>query len=559
MKKSKPTTDAAAAETTTHGSTLLDVRQLPLGDIEPSPFNTRGNCEPDAELVASIKSKGLLEPIIVRAIEGATRPFQLVAGERRWRAAKAIGMESIAASVVVASDQEARELLLIENLQRRSLSPLEEAEAVDALFAGGLTMPEVSARIGQPVQYVFMRRRLLELPERAKKAMLKGELSVGIAHLILRVSDPTQRDEAAKRILEEHGVVTYDRARDIIVEDFSRVLSSAPFKTTDPELVPAAGACNACPKRTGAQTDLFGGVIDKRDLCTDGACWQTKVDAHLAQVAAKGNETGAAVVLSRADAKKALSYGNLRHDAAFVRADSYCNIDDKGRNYKAALGKHAPPVVLIPTPEGQVIEAYRKVDVQKAAAAAGLDKPSRSGDRLAASAKQHREKTIIDNRVREAKIAAIVVKVTSKHDSPSVLKALAVLACDAVWSDTVTAAAAARDLTGKGKTRSQVDNADALRKWLDDRKEDEGVALLAELLVRQTAGKFHGRDGLTVMAKAAGVDLAAIDRKARADVKAAADLKKKPKAEQARAHIAAALKATPKAKGPLARASKKKR
>src|SRR3954467_5071486 len=154
-----------------------------------------------AELAESIKSKGLLLPLIVRrAHEG----YVLVAGERRWRAAQKAGLRGLPAMVREVSEKEAFELALIENIQREDLNPVEEAEAYKRLIdEHGLTQEELAARVGKDRSTVANALRLLRLPDAIKQAIVTGELSMGHARALLAISEASDVRRAAEKVISE--------------------------------------------------------------------------------------------------------------------------------------------------------------------------------------------------------------------------------------------------------------------------------------------------------------------------------------------------------------------
>src|SRR5438105_4100397 len=154
------------------------------------------------ELAESIRSKGVLLPLIVRRIaEG----YALVAGERRWRAAQKAGLREVPVMVREVSEKEAFELALIENIQREDLNPVEEAEAYKRLIEEhGLTQEELAARVGKERSTVANALRLLRLPEAIKQAIVAGQLSMGHARALLAISDESDLRRAAEKTIAEN-------------------------------------------------------------------------------------------------------------------------------------------------------------------------------------------------------------------------------------------------------------------------------------------------------------------------------------------------------------------
>ncbi len=153
------------------------VRQVPLDLLEPNPFQPRTIIEPAAleELAQSIRLRGILQPLLVRPHPATADRFQIVAGERRWRAAGAAGLHEVPALVREMADTEAAAIALVENLQRQDLNPIDEAEGYDRLLTQfGLTQEALGQAVGKSRSHVTNMLRLLNLPPLVKEAVRKG-------------------------------------------------------------------------------------------------------------------------------------------------------------------------------------------------------------------------------------------------------------------------------------------------------------------------------------------------------------------------------------------------
>jgi ParB family chromosome partitioning protein len=178
---------------------------VPVGDIVPNPEQPRREFDEEAlaMLAESVRRHGLLQPLVVRRVAGR---YELIAGERRLRAAVRAGLETVPVVVREARAEERLELALVENLQRENLTPLEEAEAYRHLVdAYGLTQEEIAARVGKSRPAVTNALRLLSLPEPVKAQLEGGELSAGHARAILGVAGEAEqvrfgREVAARRL-----------------------------------------------------------------------------------------------------------------------------------------------------------------------------------------------------------------------------------------------------------------------------------------------------------------------------------------------------------------------
>jgi len=186
------------------GESKGTILSLPLESIAPNPFQPRQTFDEEGlqELAASVKSHGLLQPILVKR-DGTG--YLLVAGERRFRAARMVGLEKVPALVMEdLSETDMLQIALIENLQRENLNPIEAANAYQMLMSRcGLTQTELADRVGKSRAAVANTLRLLSLPDKVKQLIIDGRLSEGHARAILSVSDPVMREKIAERISAE--------------------------------------------------------------------------------------------------------------------------------------------------------------------------------------------------------------------------------------------------------------------------------------------------------------------------------------------------------------------
>lgn len=179
------------------------MQQVPVDQISPNPNQPRSPIDSESvgELAASVREVGLLQPVVVRPKELG---FELIAGERRWRAAREAGLEVIPAVVRSPSEEESLELALIENLQRRNLNAVEEARAYEKLVqVFGFTQAEVAKRVGKSRVAVTNTMRLLNLPEGLQELLRKGDISSGHARALLSFENANEQQKMAERILRE--------------------------------------------------------------------------------------------------------------------------------------------------------------------------------------------------------------------------------------------------------------------------------------------------------------------------------------------------------------------
>lgn len=207
-----------------------EVRLLELGRIRPNPFQPRREfrAEELEELAASIREHGVLQPIIVRAVGGE---YEIVAGERRFRACQRLGLATIPSLVRAADDTEMLELALIENIQRQDLNAIEEARAYQQYVQRlDLTQEQAAQRLGKSRSTVANMLRLLDLPSDVQELVSRGTLSMGHARAILAVSDPEAQRSLARRVEAETLSV-----RD--VERLTREWGAAPKSDAGPPIV----------------------------------------------------------------------------------------------------------------------------------------------------------------------------------------------------------------------------------------------------------------------------------------------------------------------------------
>jgi ParB family chromosome partitioning protein len=176
-------------------------REIPVGDIDRSPYQTRSRFDEAqlAELAASVTATGVVQPIIVRPIPGGR--FQLIAGERRWLASQRAGKETVPAIVRHASDEQAMEMTIVENLQRTDLNPMEQARAYEQLAREfQLTQEQMAKRTGKDRASVANFLRLLRLPIPVQGQVENGELTFGHARTLLALEDPETILKAAQKV-----------------------------------------------------------------------------------------------------------------------------------------------------------------------------------------------------------------------------------------------------------------------------------------------------------------------------------------------------------------------
>ncbi|MDK1716186.1 ParB/RepB/Spo0J family partition protein [Dellaglioa algida] len=191
-----------------YDDTKESIVRLNLDEIRPNPYQPRKTFNEDAlkELAASIKKSGVFQPIIVR--ESVIKGYEIIAGERRFRASKLAGVADVPAIVRTMTEESMMEVAILENLQREELSPLEEAEAYNTLMEKlNLTQSQVSERLGKSRPYIANYLRLLGLPHAVKELIQADQLSMGQARTLLSLKDKQKIGTLAKRTVKENLTV----------------------------------------------------------------------------------------------------------------------------------------------------------------------------------------------------------------------------------------------------------------------------------------------------------------------------------------------------------------
>jgi ParB family chromosome partitioning protein len=197
--------------------------------LEPNPWQPRSILDPGrlSELVDSIRQNGVVQPILVRPRgEG----FQIIAGERRWRAAREAGLATVPVVVREVADEGLLELALVENIQRQELTPLEEAQAFQRLQSDfGLTQEEVARRVGRDRSTVANTLRLLRLPRELRDLVAEGRLDAGHARALLALADPEQQIELGREVARR-GLSVREVERRVALARIPRTSSGGPRK-----------------------------------------------------------------------------------------------------------------------------------------------------------------------------------------------------------------------------------------------------------------------------------------------------------------------------------------
>jgi ParB family chromosome partitioning protein len=310
-----------------------EYRSLPLDCLIECPFNPRRTFDETAlnELAESIRSQGVLMPLLVRPVNPQT--YEVVTGKRRFRAAKRAEAEYVPVEIRELTDAQCIEIAIVENLQRQDVHPLEESNSYAQLLAldePKYSIEQIAARCGKSPAFVVSRLSLAALTPAATDAFLKDEIGLGHALLLAKLQ-PGEQDEALSACYQEvYGngskskriLLPVRHLREWIERNVLLDLAAAPFSKEDATLIPEAGSCLECPKRTGHNTLLFEGMTHA-DRCSDPKCFSMKLDQHVKQaVAAKPK----LVQIST-------SYGKPAEDSPVVPRNQYVEIrQEKPKN-----------------------------------------------------------------------------------------------------------------------------------------------------------------------------------------------------------------------------------
>jgi ParB/RepB/Spo0J family partition protein len=405
-------------------NTTEKIHQLLVAEIIRSATNrTRFKPEALEEMASSIREKGVIQAVTVRpvsCIEDETRrkeagkaKYELVVGERRWRGSKLAEKTEIPSVIRNLTDHEALMLQVIENAQREDPDPLEEAEQYDTLLKSGKsTVDELCAEIGKSRATIYGRIKLLSLPEKVKEALRAGKITPQVALLIARIPNRKVAEEAAVRILkgDHNGPFSFRQVQAFIAEEYMTQLKGAPFDPKDTTLVPAAGPCASCPKRTGNQKELFSDV-SRADICTDPACFRQKCEAARVRVLEAAKQEGK-LVLSPEDSAELYPYngGQLRYDAPVVELDKPCPFDTR-KTWADVIQKlpteERPQIIVAIDRQGGLHEVIGRKEAGEAARALELAVPSETRGELSPAAIQQRKATREAREKHERTIRAV--------------------------------------------------------------------------------------------------------------------------------------------------------
>ncbi len=303
---------------------------VPIEKIVESKTNPRKYLDPqrEKEIFESVKANGVIIPLLVRPVNGK---MEIVEGARRYRSAKAAGFASVPSIVRAYTDDEAFEIQLISFTQRADIHPLDEAAAYEALRKKKYDIAHISATVGKERSYIARRLQLVNLVESGVKLMREEKLPLPHALEVARLG-PEQQKQALDHF--RFRTPSLKELRDDIQREILLDLNSVQFNKDDATLIPKAGPCPPCLKRTGSNEELFSDISKKGNHCLDGHCFHLKIqafnDRRKEELKAKGIDV---VEISRSyypGSKKALGSGAYEEVPA-SKANAYGRFVDGNR------------------------------------------------------------------------------------------------------------------------------------------------------------------------------------------------------------------------------------
>ncbi len=334
------------------------VQTIALKDLQLSPTNPRKTFFQDAlkELASSIAENGVIQPIVVRPLTSTT--FEVVVGERRTRASRLAGKDTIPALVRELDEATVLELQFIENDQREAVAPIEEADALDVLIEKhGRDPKDLAAKIGRPVSYIHRRRLLCQLIPELRELVKASRIPLGGGEALGQLPENMQRELANTRLkqdrVDHEGNLLSWSTKSVLhaIKFITRKLAHASWELD--EQLGDLPACQGCPSRSGAQPGLPGlpADVNEEERCLDQSCWATKLTAKIEQLREQREQEGMRIWTEKHSEERAKNHN------AFTTCSSTCWADPKRRTYEELIPK-APRYVSIEAQSGAVLERH---------------------------------------------------------------------------------------------------------------------------------------------------------------------------------------------------------
>lgn len=408
------------------------VVNVPIEKLFRSPTDPRHHGgEPDAEFVESIK-RGILQPPVVRpwpkpapkhwSLKDAKprEGYEVVFGNRRRRGAELAGHTTVPVIVRLMTDDEVLDAQAVENDQRKDVHPLDQADHYAVMVDRGHSIEHIAAKIGRPTRFVRERLELGKLHPKAREALDEDKISLGHALLLCRIPEKLQPDALkGMSATRDEVAMSVSAAGEMVRDRFMLKLVDAPFDRSDADLVPKAGPCTVCPKRTGNQGELFSDVKSP-DVCTDPVCYRSKLDARWNEIK-KAAQAGGQEIVPKGQVKFWERSNSLQSDKwTSYDGDHYLGYSPGGGGghvkIKTLLGKDVKPALVQNPHTGTIVEVVSRAAIEKAARAYKTKKTKAKGgakrEKVSASEKTRRERQKLEGqsreRIKDAMLAAVV-------------------------------------------------------------------------------------------------------------------------------------------------------
>jgi ParB/RepB/Spo0J family partition protein len=384
---------AAAPTGCTHalGSVWIEQRSL----IRRSATNPRTEFPLD-DLISTMRpppdGKGQLSPVLVRYRPDAETGtlYEIVDGERRDRAAEVIQWSNLEVKLVEMTDEEVEEVQLVTFFARKDLTPVDEAHGIARLDARGYSAQQIAERVSRSVAEVRRALAIARLADEVKQQIRGGALTATSALELAVLTDTDEQRRVLAKALEQRAGSEPVSARTVrfAVEQAMMQLSKAKFDPCDATLLPAAGSCFECPKRSSQQSLLIAlpGVQSEGERCTDRACYSRKQEAHWTRAASEAEALGYRVIDGDA-ARKIVAFGAVAKDSQYVDLDAHCAEIRDGRTWRDHLGARVPQVSVVRGDGGVAHQVVAKQDAVRVLRELGALRPQQQAAQANAPAR----------------------------------------------------------------------------------------------------------------------------------------------------------------------------
>ncbi|VVM05473.1 partial Chromosome-partitioning protein Spo0J, partial [Methylacidimicrobium cyclopophantes] len=314
------------------------LKLIPIDQIVPSPHNPRKSFSDEEleELAQSIERHGLIHPILVTPRED--RSYQIVAGERRWRACRRIKRATVECFVRELDEKTAISIAVMENVQRSGLNPIEEAAGLQALIdVGKMSLREAASVVGKGRDYIARMLSLNRLPEAAKEAIRTGRMGRRTGWYIARIPLAELRSLVTSEALTKR-LSTAEVAK-LVLEHYLLDLRKADFPLHSQDLLPDTPSCLDCPRRTGNAPDLYSDIADPM-VCTDPDCFARKREADWNRRCRKAQAEGKEVLSDKEAVDEfVLGTAQLMQESRYIDLEAKCPWDHAGRRWSSLLAE----------------------------------------------------------------------------------------------------------------------------------------------------------------------------------------------------------------------------